>query len=219
MAHGIPRQGMSTLSPKTWYLPVFFAVLSILFAWFTISLAIYLNPWFHVTVNALSDLGGKSINSSDHPYPKYPFVYNGGLMITGLLIGLYSVTVINRSGSRVEITGFSFLILAGLFLALVGIYHEGTYPHVFLAEWFFLLGKISFLIVGISLILRKFQLYGTTMFVFNVIAWIVEVSIRFRSVAENEIYGILVLDLLILIHILSMVSRNGKSIDDKDLDI
>ena len=202
---------MTKFNSKTGYLPALFGVLAILLGWFTILLAIYLNPWFHVTVNALSDLGGKSLGSTGHPYPNYPFVYNGGLMITGLLIGLFSMVAIGRSTSRVETVGFSFLIIAGIFLFLVGVFHEGTYMHVFLAEWFFLLGKISFLIIGVSLILGESKLYGTTMFAFNVIAWIIEVSIRFRSVAENEIYGIIVLDILIIIYILHTGWRGIKS--------
>ena len=202
---------MTKFNSKTWYLPALFGVLAILLGWFTILLAIYLNPWFHVTVNALSDLGGKSLGSTGHPYPNYPFVYNGGLMITGLLIGLFSLSAIGRSTSRVEIVGFSFLILAGIFLFLVGVFHEGTYQHVFLAEWFFLLGKISFLIIGVSLILGESKLYGTTMFAFNVIAWIIEASIRFRSVAENEIYGIIVLDILIIMFILHKGRQGSKT--------
>ena len=209
---------MSAINSKTWYLPVLLGGMSILFAWFTILLAIYLNPWFHVNVNALSDLGGKSINSSGHPYPNYPFVYNGGLMITGLLIGLFSLTAIERSVSRAEIIGFSFLIITGFFLALVGVFHEGTYPHVFLAEWFFLLGKISFLIIGISLMLQKFHLPGATMFIFDIIAWIVEALIKFKSVAENEIYSVLVLDMLIIIYILHTVSQRDKANVGKNLD-
>ncbi len=202
---------MTKFNSKTGYLPALFGVLAILLGWFTILLAIYLNPWFHVTVNALSDLGGKSLGSTGHPYPNYPFVYNGGLMITGLLIGLFSLSAIGRSTSRVEIVGFSFLILAGIFLFLVGVFHEGTYQHVFLAEWFFLLGKISFLIIGVSLILGESKLYGTTMFAFNVIAWIIEASIRFRSVAENEIYGIIVLDILIIMFILHKGRQGSKT--------
>ena len=197
---------MSKFDSKTWYLPALFGILAILLGWVTILLAIYLNPWFHVTVNALSDLGGGAMG---HPYPNYPFVYNGGLMITGLLIGLFSMVAIGKCKSRVEIVGFSFLIIAGLFLILVGVFHEGTYPHVFLAEWFFLLGKISFLIIGISLILGKSKLYGTTIFAFNAIAWTVEAAIRFGSVAENEIYGVIVLDILILIYILHLGQRGS----------
>ena len=139
-------------------------------------------------------------------------------MITGLLIGLFSLAAIEKSVSRTEIIGFSFLILTGFFLALVGVFHEGTYPHVFLAEWFFLLGKISFLLIGISLILQKFRISRVIMFIFNIIAWIVEALIKFRSVAENEIYGVLVLDVLIIIYILHFVSQRDKSNSNKSFE-
>ena len=112
-------------------------VLVILLPWVFIAIAIHLNPWFHVNVNALSDLGGNVYGSGRHPDPDFPSVYNDGLILSGLVIGLFSISAIWNSRSRSEIIGLSFFILDGLFLALVGVYHEGTAPHVFLAEWFF----------------------------------------------------------------------------------
>ncbi|MGC8506242.1 MAG: DUF998 domain-containing protein [Thermoplasmata archaeon] len=196
---------------KTDLVSAILGIMAILFAWFTILLAIHFNPWFRVDVNALSDLGGRASGSNSHPYPSYPFVYNGGIMITGGLIVIFSASVIRRSAYRTEILGFSFLTLSGVFLALVGLYHEGMYPHVFLAEWFFLLGKISFLIIGAALIIGKSEVYGISMVVFNIIAWIIEVSIKFTSVAESEIYGIIVLDILIAIYIMHILRRHRIS--------
>jgi len=76
---------------------------------------------------------------------------------------------------------------------------------VFLAEWFFLLGKISFLIIGAAMIIQKSKVYGITMVAFNVMAWIAEVTIKFRSVAESEIYGIVAIDTLIVIYIMHVL--------------
>ncbi|MGP6207211.1 DUF998 domain-containing protein [Cuniculiplasma sp. SKW3] len=120
---------------KMWErIPLILGVLAIMSAWITIGVAIWLNPWFKITSNALSDLGGGNLKNNGHPSPTYPFVYNYGLIVTGILIGAFSISMIREIKNKIEIVGFSFFIIGGLFLALIGIYHEGTYPHDFVSS-------------------------------------------------------------------------------------
>ncbi|MGC8515179.1 MAG: DUF998 domain-containing protein [Thermoplasmata archaeon] len=186
-------------------------VLLILLPWIFITIAIHLNPWFHVNVNALSDLGGNTYGSERHPGPNFPSVYNDGLIVSGLVIGLFSISSIWNSQSRSEIIGFSFFILDGLFLSLVGVYHEGTAPHVFLAEWFFLLGKVTFFILGFSLMLQRAFSYATALLLLDAFAWLIEARITFASVAEYEIYNVLIMDFLVLIYLLSLRATHSFS--------
>ncbi|MCL4444878.1 MAG: DUF998 domain-containing protein [Candidatus Thermoplasmatota archaeon] len=179
-------------------------VLVILLPWVFIAIAIHLNPWFHVNVNALSDLGGNVYGSGRHPDPDFPSVYNDGLILSGLVIGLFSISAIWNSRSRSEIIGLSFFILDGLFLALVGVYHEGTAPHVLLAEWFFLLGKVTFFILGFSLIIQRAFSFATALLLLDALAWLIEARITFVSVAEYEIYNVVIMDLLVLIYLLRL---------------
>ena len=189
---------------RTYLLSEILGVLVILLPWVFITIAIHLNPWFHVNVNALSDLGGNNYGSGRHPVPNFPSVYNDGLILSGLVIGLFSISSIWNSRSRSEIIGLSFFILDGLFLALVGVYHEGTAPHVFLAEWFFLIGKATFFILGFSLILQRAFSYATALLLLDAFAWLIETRITFVSVAEYEIYNVLIMDFLVLIYLLKL---------------
>lgn len=176
----------------------------IILPWIFITFAIYLNPWFRLNVNALSDLGGNTYGVQRHPNPNYPSVYNLGLIISGFFIAFFSISSIWNSKSRSEIIGLSFFIMVGLFLALVGVYHEGTAPHTFLAEWFFLLGKITFFILGFSMMLQRAFSYGGALLLTDAFFWLLETRINFVSVAEYEIYNVLIMDFLVFIYLLRL---------------
>lgn len=188
-------------------------VLLIILPWVFIGIAIHMNPWFRINTNALSDLGGNIYGSGRHQDPYFPSVYNDGLIVSGLVIALFSVSSIWNSKSKSEIIGLSFFILDGLFLSLVGVYHEGTAPHVFLAEWFFLIGKMTFFILGFSLILQREFSYATALLLLDAFAWLLEVKITFASVAEYEIYNIIIMDLLVLIYLLRLRATLSLSFD------
>ncbi|KAA8923053.1 DUF998 domain-containing protein [Thermoplasma sp.] len=184
------------------------AAAAIASAWITILVSALLNPWFSITHNALSDLGGGNMLYNGHPAPALPFVYNGGMIITGFLIALFSSLGIAHSSSKVENTGFSFFMISGLFLCLIGIYHEGTYPHDFVSIWFFILSTISFATLGISrIILRKYGT-GTAILAMLALSWIVEYLVKWGSVAESEIFGICVIDVAVIVYILSWTTKN-----------
>ena len=86
----------------------------------------------------------------------------------------------------------------------MGVYHEGTALHVFLAEWFFLIGKVTFFILGFSLILQRAFSYAAALLMLDAFAWLLEFRITFISVAEYEIYNVIILDLLVLIYLLRL---------------
>lgn len=182
------------------------SAIAICAAWITIALSILLNPWFRVTANALSDLGGGNPQLNGHPSPTDPWVYNYGLMITGLLIALMASCSIWLADRKAEITGMSFFIISGLFLALIGIYHEGTYPHDFVSIWFFIIASISYLAVGISLIMKEPR-FGIPMVLFLLLSWVAYLTVHWQSTAEDEIFGIVVIDILVIIYVISVRSR------------
>lgn len=177
--------------------------LAIIAAWVTIGLSVYLNPWFRVTGNALSDLGGGTLLLNGHPAPAYPWVYNYGLIITGVIIALFSLSVITSNSRKIGNIGMSFFIISGLFLALIGVYHEGTYPHDFVSIWFFIIASISYLVVGISLLHSSIK-FGISLIILIILAWIIYLSVNWQSVAEDEIFGVVVIDIAVLMHLFSM---------------
>ena len=178
--------------------------ITMLLIWIVIAVSAAFNPWFGITHNALSDLGGGNLINNGHPAPLYPWIYNVGLMIEGILIAILSSFFILRTRNTIEIVGSSFFIISGLFLALIGIYHEGTYPHDFVSIWFFILATISYTAIGFSIILINIKT-GISLLVILVIAWILFAIIPWGSVAENEIFGIVVIEIVVIIHIHNII--------------
>ncbi|KJE49280.1 MULTISPECIES: DUF998 domain-containing protein [Acidiplasma] len=178
--------------------------ITMLLIWIVIAVSSAFNPWFGITHNALSDLGGGNLINNGHPAPLYPWIYNVGLMIEGILIAILSSFFILRARNTIEIVGSSFFIISGLFLALIGIYHEGTYPHDFVSIWFFILATISYTAIGFSIILINIKT-GISLLVILVIAWILFAIIPWGSVAENEIFGIVVIEIVVIIHIHNII--------------
>ncbi len=170
-------------------------------AWLTVFLSIALNPWFSITRNALSDMGGGG-PLNGHPYPAYPLVYNLGLVITAAIIAAFSALVIKHSRNKLEAVGGSFFMISALFLALIGIYHEGTYPHDFVSLWFFVLSSISYLTIGASLMFIKMEL-GLVIVLLVAFGWVAFALVPWQSTAETELFGIIIIDLCVIVHGLS----------------
>lgn len=192
-------------------LATYFGAAGIVSAWVTIFVSAFLNPWFSVFSNALSDLGGGNMTLNGHPSPNLPLIYNLGMIFTSVMIMVFSAVMISISRNKIESTGESFFIIAGLFLALIGIYHEGTYPHDFVSIWFFILSSISYVTIGIGLSISELRSYGLVIIVVILVSWILYLLIPWGSVAEDEIFGIAVIDLLVAIHLISESKHKLRS--------
>lgn len=108
----------------------FIGIFAIIYAWGIILTCVYINPWFIFTEHAFSDLGASTANN--------PWLYNYGMISIGILIILYSIYLIHVSKDKLVTIGSAYLLIAGIFLMLVGIYPAGTRPHVFVSTYFFL---------------------------------------------------------------------------------
>lgn len=168
-----------------------FAIISI-FVWtFT---AILVNPTFNFYTNALSALGSPGAN--------YPLIYNIGLMFTSILLLVFSIGLLINSNNKIEEVGSSFLMVSSIFLALIGIFHGGTYPHDFVSVYFFVQAAFSMIIFGIGLLFdNKKQGILTLLIVFIGIG-IAELIQSSVSTAIIETFGISVISLWVLIMIL-----------------
>ncbi len=56
--------------------------------------------------------------------------------ITGILLILFSAALVLFSHNKVETVGAGLLITTSLFLIMIGIFHAGTYFHVFVSTYF-----------------------------------------------------------------------------------
>ncbi len=189
--------------------------ITLILIWIVIIISAAFNPWFRVTGNALSDLGGGNMILNGHPAPAYPYIYNVGLIIEAIFIAILASLFLSKSRNKIENAGISFFMISALFLALIGIYHEGTYPHDFVSIWFFILASISYITIGISLIINKMK-YGIPITLSIIFSWILYAMIPWQSVAEDEIFGIAVIELVVIFHIFSFRNRLNYFITRKN---
>ncbi|MEM3186672.1 MAG: DUF998 domain-containing protein [Conexivisphaerales archaeon] len=145
-----------------------------------IGAAIAINPTFDFFSGALSQLGSPGANA--------PWVYNTGLIFTSILLFLFSVSLLLNSKNKIESSGSSFLMITSLFLALIGIYHGGTYPHDFVSLWFFVLADISIFAWGVGLLFDVFW-HGVYVLILVCSATILGFGISWQSSAELETFG------------------------------
>jgi len=156
--------------------------------WLVILLAISRNPWFVFTENALSDLGAASAND--------PWLFNVGMILTGAMIMLYAVHLLEVSINKLSRVGGASMAITGLMLTMIGCYPEGTPYHYTVSVWFFSQGALTVLIWGLALIgevtWRKYGLIFTFM---GIAGPIIAVFVPWSSTAVAEAYGILVLNI------------------------
>jgi len=167
--------------------------IAVVVAWIVIGLSWHLNnDWFIFTRHAYSDFGG-SMSCC-------PELYNYGLMLVGLLLGLYGISITGLASNKIEVMGGSYMIMAGVFLALIGIFPSGTRPHTFVSTWFFIQADIALMITSLGLWRRlrsplAFAGFASSLAAFPV-AIILDSIFGWPSAAVIETYGIIVIDIV-----------------------
>jgi hypothetical membrane protein len=165
-------------------------------AWLVIGVSWYLNSsWFNFWEHAFSDLGvpGRA---------NYYWVYNYGLMLTGLLVVGYGLYIYMWSGHKLEVLGSAFMMMAGVFLALIGVFPGGTRPHVFVSTWFFVQMNLALLPLTYAAWRYRGFKWGLPCFLSAVAAFPLYIAVDllygWPSVAAGEAYGILVIDAIVV---------------------
>lgn len=154
-------------------------------------LSIHYNSWFIFTEHAFSDLGG--------PEAQKPGIYNWGMISLGVLILIYSLTLIQDATNKAETVGGAFTFIAGIFLALIGIYSSGTQPHNFVSSWFFTQAELAILAWGIGLLLNEWKRFGKIILAMGILGPIGAAVIQWPSVAAIEAYGIVIIDIWVIL--------------------
>ncbi len=168
-------------------------------AWIVIAVSISVNPWFDLFEHALSDLGGPQASS--------PWIYNLGLIAVALVVLIYSIYLVYVSTNKMEVAGSAFLVIAAIFLALIGVFPAGTRPHTFVSTWFFIQMDLAIASWGIGLILRKDRSAKHVGYLFTALAIaspIIALAIDWPSVAIQEVFGIIVIDLWVVLMYLTI---------------
>lgn len=166
-------------------------VMIAILAWIIIFISIAQNPWFVFINHAFSDLGGPQANR--------PWIFNYGLMLLSILSSLYSFSLIKDATNKIETVGGTFMLIASVFLALIGIYPSGTNPHTFVSIGFFIQSDLVIIAWGIGLLFRGLKRLGTLFSVIGILGPLVALIVQWPSIAILETFSILIIDLWVIL--------------------
>jgi hypothetical membrane protein len=155
------------------------------------------NPWFSLSSMALSDLGG--------PMAADAWIYNSGLVLSGVLVILYSIALLLLARGKLQVIGGSYLSIAGLFLAMIGIFPAGTRPHVFVSTYFFVQAFLGVLVLGLAELKenRRVALSLIAIFLLSLLGSVA----RWTSVALQEVYEISLLTAFVVVYNAQLLRR------------
>lgn len=169
----------------------YLGVVSGLSGWLVILVSMAMNSWFVFTEHAFSDLGGK--------LSRVPWVFNYGMMFTGLLIAGYGFYLVSESNNKITTVGSAFTIISGAFLTLIGAYPTGTYPHYFVSVYFFTQTDVAIGTWGLGLIRGENKDLGRIFFALSIVGPIIAALVDWPSTAVAETYGILIMNIWVVL--------------------
>ncbi|MEM1631287.1 MAG: DUF998 domain-containing protein [Thermofilum sp.] len=147
------------------------------------------NPWFDFYRHAFSDLGA--------PGAEDPWIYNYGLIALGAMMCLFSLGLLLASKSKGAAFACGLYFVAGIFLALVGVYPGGTRPHTFVSTWFYVQSFLASAALGLALLAEKRRTPGIVLLLLGLLptplGYLVEATVRWPSVAVAEYVGAVVI--------------------------
>lgn len=146
--------------------------------------ATLLAPWFSWTGNALSDLGAAGAGTA--------LLFNGTLILTGLLGIPFALFVLRRRASLGRRAGTALFCLSMPFLALVGVFALPSPYHGPVAVTFFLLFTLGLLVDGIGAYRMDAEGDGVLSMALataHVLSWIAWGIVGLEGVALPEMVG------------------------------
>ena len=148
--------------------------------------ATLLAPWFRWTGNALSDLGAAGASTAP--------LFNGTLLVTGLLGIPFAVFVFGARQDSLRRTGTLLFGASMPMLALVGVFALPSPHHAPVAVSFFLLFTVGILLDGVGSVRTGHGLDGLVsigLAFAHVLGWVVWGVVRLEGVALPELVGTL----------------------------
>lgn len=165
----------------------YFGVLALAIGWLTIILSISVNPWFSLERNALSDLGAVGRENA--------WIFNSGLVVAGVVAALYSIYLLKAARDKLETLASAIFLMSSIHLILIGLYPEGTYPHLFASYWFFLSAGFAVLLFGAALLIKRDLFLGASFVLISAIGFAGAALIPWPSIGSVEVFAIMLLSI------------------------
>ncbi len=172
--------------------------------WIVFLACYLLNPQWILTKDALSSFG-------DPSFTQYPWVYNVGLGVISVIIWLMALGIVATATNKVQVFGGAFWFVAGIFLALIGYYHGGTYPHDFVSTWFFVQAAFAITIMGIGSYPERDFRGSVIPIIIALLMPLGGLLVHFPSAATTEIYEIIIIDAWAVFSLFHKPAANGAS--------
>ncbi|MFA4645825.1 DUF998 domain-containing protein [Pyrococcus kukulkanii] len=172
-------------------------ILAGLVYWLSVVISISRNPWFSFFKNALSDLG--------NPKATAPWIYNLGLIISAVFLFAFTISLIVDARNKLQTVGGAYISVSAIFLALIGVFHSGTEPHVFVSTYFFVQFFLGILIYGLGSFsfVKKISI---TLFILALVG----LGIPWPSTALLEAYEIILLMVFAYVNSSKQISHSSE---------
>jgi hypothetical membrane protein len=132
---------------------VYAGLITPLVAFTGIVTAAYINrSWWRLTENAISDLGKLGL--------PHNWILNLSLIATALLAIYYALGLLKLAENDVEKAGVWVFIFGLIFLAMIGLFPEGTTPHYYVSWAFFIVSAMGIAVTGVGFLLSGRERLG-----------------------------------------------------------
>lgn len=184
---------------RTNLLTIYLGILSIIVPSAFIIASVMGNPWFSIMKNAFSDLGAVTANMQ--------WVFNIGLIVSAAVVFAFAIGLIEISENKVQVTGSAFLVMTAIFLAMIGVFYEGTSPHFLFSVLFFAEAALSVLVWGLGLLVQRSYVPGTAMVAMSLAGAVISVTVKFPSIALLEAFGIIIMFVWVIMMVVLIKGR------------
>lgn len=191
---------------------VHLGLIGLVSAWVVIAASVMANQWFRLDANAFSDLGAQTA--------RMPWIFNYGMMGVGVVICVYSWALGVFASNRVETSSATFFMVSGAFLVLIGYFHEGTYPHLFVSYWFFIQSAVAIIAWGTGSMLEGERRTGALIAAMGILSAVAAAMVPWQSIGEAEAFGIAVIDVWTVAVALQLRRRRDRTgLEKADLTV
>jgi len=150
-----------------------------------IAAAILTHPWFSFQHNALSDLGNPDVEMN--------WIFSSGLVIAGILGFLFALDLIGRLNGAERIGA---IIFAGamIFLAMIGVFPEGSALHFPVSASFYLLSAIVIIIFALVwMTIDEQRIYGIIAIILVAVGFAIALIPKWDGIAIPETAGAVII--------------------------